>query len=171
MWFRRRKLAADRTPRLGPDERVLTWAATPDEGTVVVTNHGLWLPGRDERIGWHEIHKATWAQPRLTIIPGVPVGPGDGYTVSADGEPVVATLDEPGDVPAQVHTRVTRSVARTAHHRLAAGGGVLVVGRRVPGVDGVSWHVRYDDGTDTGDPLVVLQTTELVAEAAYVPAE
>jgi hypothetical protein len=31
--------------------------------------------------------------------------------------------------------------------------------------------VRYDDGTDTGDPLVVLQTTELVAEAAYVPAE
>jgi len=35
----------------------------------------------------------------------------------------------------------------------------------------VTWHVRYDEGTDTHDPLVVLQTAQLVAEAAYVPAD
>jgi hypothetical protein len=41
-----------------------------------------------------------------------------------------------------------------------------VVARRVPGVDGVTWHVRYDPGTDPDDPAVVSATAELVAEAA-----
>ena len=40
---------------------------TAGDGAVVVTTRGLWLPGRD-RLGWHEIHKATWAGPRLTVI-------------------------------------------------------------------------------------------------------
>ena len=41
-----------------------------------------------------------------------------------------------------------------------------MVGRRVPGRNGVVWHVRYDPGTDGSDPDVVAFTAELVAEAA-----
>ncbi|GAA1745407.1 hypothetical protein [Luedemannella helvata] len=171
MWGRGKKLPAERRPALERDERVLGWARTTDDGTVVTTNRGLWLPGRAERLGWHEIHKATWDNPRLTITPGAPVGDGDGYTIMADQPPIRVSLTDPGDVPSQINTRVTRSVAVSTHHTLAAGGAVRVVGRRVPGVDGVTWHVRYDEGTDAHDPLVVLQTAQLVAEAAYVPTE
>ncbi len=45
-----------------------------------------------------------------------------------------------------------RSVAYTAHHHLPAGGGARIVGRRVPGVNGISWAVRYDSDTDPNDP-------------------
>jgi hypothetical protein len=134
------------------------------DGAVVVTTRGLWLQGR-ERLGWHEIHKATWAGSRLTVVPAVAVSEADGYTVMADDLPVVVALTDPDDVPAQVRDRVTRSVAYTVHHELP-GGGVRVVGRRVPGVNGVVWHVRYDEGTDSGDPDIVAHTTELVTEAA-----
>ncbi len=171
MWGRGKKLPAERRPALDRDERVLGWAATADDGTVVTTNRGLWLPGRAERLGWHEIHKATWDNPRLTVTPGVRVEERDGYTVMADQPTIAVSLTEPGNVPSQINTRVTRSVAASTHHTLTTGGGVRVVSRRVPGVDGVTWHVRYDEGTDAHDPLVVLQTAQLVAEAAHVPAD
>jgi hypothetical protein len=60
---------------------------------------------------------------------------------------VSVNLGDPGDVPATVRERVTKSVAYTAHHPLPTGG-LRVVARRVAGVNGVAWHVRYDDGTD-----------------------
>ena len=41
-----------------------------------------------------------------------------------------------------------------------------MVARRVPGVDGLTWHVRYDDGTDADRPRGGAATDELVAEAA-----
>ncbi len=116
-----------------------------------MTSLGLWLPGRS-RLGWHQVHKATWSGSRLTVIPSVPVGEGVGedgsvYTVMADDAPVVVNLSDPDQVPFTVRQRVTNSVAYTAHYPLPAGG-VRVVARRVAGVDGVAWHVRYDDGTD-----------------------
>lgn len=175
MFGRGKKLPAERRPPLGPDERVVAWAASGEDGTVVVTNHGLWLPGRDARLGWHEVHKATWDpdRSRITVIPGAPVedGEGDGYTVMADQPEVRVPLGDPGDVPNQIRTRVTKSITHSAHHDLSGGGGVWVVGRHMPGVNGTSWHVRYDAGTDPHDPLVVLETAQLVADAAYVPAE
>jgi hypothetical protein len=162
---RKRKVPADVRAKLDRDERVVAFASTVDaEAAVVVTTRGLWLPGR-ERLGWHEIHKATWVGSRLTVVPAVAVSEGDGYTVMADDDAVVVALTDPDDVPGQVRERVTRSVAFTAHHPLP-GGGVRVVGRRVPGVDGVVWNVRYDDGTDPADPDIVTQTAELVAEVA-----
>lgn len=184
--FGRRKPPRALRPKLDPGERLLAWARVADESgrpanggrhqgpVVVATTLGLWLPGRD-RLGWHQIHKATWSGGRLTVIPSVPVGepvPVDGpgsYAVLADGEPVTVTLSDPGKVPAEVRTRVTRSVAYTEHHSLP-GGGVRVVGRRVPGVNGLTWHVRYDEGTPTDDPSVVTATTDLV-RAAATPAE
>jgi hypothetical protein len=74
-------------------------------------------------------------------------------------------MTRPDDVPADVRTRVTRSVAFTAHYPLPSGG-VRVVARRIPGRDGVDWHVRFDEGTDQEDPDVVAATTAIVAEAA-----
>jgi hypothetical protein len=170
--FRRRNPPRAQRPKLTDGERLLAWAPVTENPAqaVVVTTLGLWLPGRD-RLGWHQIHKATWSGARLTVIPSVPVGepvPMDGagsYAVMADGEPVTVALAEPGDVPADVRSRVTRSVAYTAHHPLPTGG-VRIVARRVPGADGLVWHVRYDEGTPVDDPAVVGATSDLVAEAA-----
>jgi hypothetical protein len=162
---KKRKVPADLKSKLDRNERVVASASTVDSsGAVVVTTWGLWLPGR-ERLGWHEIHKATWAGSRLTVVPATPVSEQDGYTVMADDTPVEVALAEPDDVPAEVRDRVTRSVAHTAHHPLP-GGGVRVVGRRVPGLNGLTWHVRYDEGTDVADPEVEAITAELVAEAS-----
>ena len=36
--------------------------------------------------------------------------------------------------------------------------------RRVPGVDGLSWLLRFDDGTDRADPDVRLRAAELLDE-------
>jgi hypothetical protein len=152
-------------PKLERDERFITWSPVAGtEGAVVVTTRGVFLPGRG-RLGWHEIHKATWTNPRLSVIPSRQVGDGDGYAVMADDAPIVVGLTGPANVPAEVRTRVTGSVAFTAHFPLPSGG-VRVVGRRVPGRNGVVWHVRYDEGTDVDDPEVVATTAALVAEAS-----
>jgi hypothetical protein len=126
----------------------------------VVTNLGLWLPGIDgsARLGWHEIHKATWSGRALLVVPAREVATHDTYTEMEDREPLSLTLLEPDRVPDQVRVRVTKSVAYTSHHALP-GGGVRVVGRRVPGVDGLRWTVRYDPGTPAAPDAVA----ELVA--------
>ena len=158
--FRRRpKLPASKRPPLAPDERVIAWAGLAGEDVVVATNLGLFLPGRDERIGWHEIHKATWSGRELTVVPATVVERREGYEVVADLPAVTYLLMDPGDVPDQVRARVTRSVGYSTHH---PGPGVRVVARRVPGVDGLSWAVRYDPGVDIADPAVVAATDELV---------
>jgi hypothetical protein len=184
--FRRRRPPGNLRPKLARSERVLAWARAAEDpqggvggtdgpGAVVVTTLGLWLPGR-ARLGWHQIHKATWAGSRLTVVPatqvGDPVELADGggvrvttYVVMADDAPVTAYLPDPGDVPFAVRQRVTRSVAYTAHHPLDTGG-VRVVARRVPGVDGLAWHVRYDEGTPAQDPSVVARTAQLITDSA-----
>lgn len=166
MWglFRRgARLPADQRPPLDRDERLLAWS-TSATGPLVVTNRGLWLPGRDTRLGWHQVHKAVWSGETLVVTPAEAVSEHDGYAVVADGPAISLDLPDPGDVPDQVRTRVTRSVGYSMHHQLD-GGGVRVVGRRVPGVDGLSWTVRYDAGTDTGAAGLPGRTAELVAAA------
>jgi hypothetical protein len=165
--FRRKpKLPADRRPALEPDERIVAWARADDEGAVVATNRGLWLPGL-HRLGWHEIHKAIWSGRELVVTPASVVGERPGYTVVAD-QPILSTLLlEPGDVPDQVRARVTRSVAYTEHHPLPEGG-VRVVARRVSGVDGLTWTVRYDPGTPEDEAAV--DDLVATAHAATAPA-
>ena len=58
--FGRRRLRE--RPPLAHHERVVAWCSTSD-GAVVVTNLGLWLPGRKDRLGWHQIHRASWSEP------------------------------------------------------------------------------------------------------------
>src|SRR5262245_1243642 len=163
--FGRHKLPGELSPKLAKDERVLAWSRV-DSGAVVATNKGLWLPGRRDRLGWHEVHKATWTPPTLTVIAGASVGKGDGYEVMADQAGVSFRLTEPGDVPLRVRERVTHSVVHTSHHELPGGGGARVVGRHVPGVDGLTWHVRFDPGTDHEDAEVSAAVAAIVAELA-----
>jgi hypothetical protein len=178
--FRRRRLPAERRPDLAPDERIIDWASVAGDDMLVVTNLGAWLPGAASRLGWHEIHKATWSGRQLALVAsrevgadraeagtegvdGAEAGAEGGYTVVEDLPAVVHTLLDPGDVPLHVRSRVTKSIAYTSHHPLPAGGGVRVVARRVPGVNGLRWTVRYDDGTDRDADSVRAATADLVA--------
>jgi hypothetical protein len=164
--FRRRpSLPAGSRPPLAAEERVLAWCAVGDSADVVVaTNYGLWLPGAGDRLGWHEIHKAAWSGRELRITPAEVTEERDGYTVLTDGPVLTFLLLEPGELPDQVRTRVTRSVAYTTHHTLPSGA-VRVVGRRVSGQNGLSWAVRYDAGTSLERPEVIEATDELVGAA------
>lgn len=164
LFGRKPRLPAALRPALEADERVLAWAAVDDARAVVATNRGLWLPDRG-RLGWHEIHKAVWGGRQLAVTPAEVTERREGYLVAADGPPTTVTLLEPGDVPQAVRARVTRSVAVTSHHPVP-GGGVRVVGRRVPGRDGLTWFVRYDEGTDPRGPGVPEATAALVARHA-----
>ena len=181
--FRRRpKVPSDRRPPLESDERVLSWAfvgSDPGGPVAVATNRGLWLPTGGlpnvelpdaARLGWHEIHKAAWSGRELRVTPAEVAEVRDDYAVLVDSPAVSFLLLEPNEVPEQVRARVTKSVAYTAHHPLPAGG-VRVVGRRVSGVDGLSWAVRYDSGTPVDAEQVVKVTNELVqaAQAATAP--
>lgn len=168
LFGRKPRLPAALRPALEADERVLAWAAVDDARAVVATNRGLWLPDRG-RLGWHEIHKAAWSGRELRITPAEVAEERDGYFVLVDAPVVAFLLLEPGELPDQVRTRVTRSVAYTQHHPLPAGG-VRVVGRRVSGRDGLSWAVRYDSGTPVEQPPVVQVTGELVDAARTLTA-
>src|SRR5262245_5692602 len=180
VFWRKPKLPAAKTPELEGGERVVAWSPAGDEA-VVVTNRGLFIPGRS-RLRWHEIHKATWSEGVLRVVPAVrsggepaeeaveaapghqPAEPAD-YAVVADGMPVTVALPAPGDVPKRVRERVTASVAYTSRHSLASGGSARVVGRRVSGRDGLSWFVRYEGAADPADPEVAEATATLVAAA------
>jgi hypothetical protein len=163
--FRRRRLPGSKRPRLERDERIVAWGGAPDGEVLVVTNRGVWLPGTADRLGWHEIHKVTWSGRQLVMVAAREVGRADGYTIVEDVSPTVHTLLDPDHVPEQVRIRVTRSIVHTAYHQLPGGGGVRVVGRRVSGVDGVRWTVRYDRPADLDDPEVRELTRQFVAEA------
>lgn len=166
--FKRRTLPAARRPALATGERVLAWAPSGEsdtvESTVVATNLGLWWQG--ERLGWHQIAKATWDGSTMAIIEAHTVAQRAGYDVIVDQPPRRLRLADPDHVPNQVRQRVTGSVSYPRHHPLqGTPGGVWVAGRRVPGVDGLTWIVRYDEGVDPDDPAVVAITDQLVAAA------
>jgi hypothetical protein len=160
---RKPKLPAALRPALEPEERVLTWAPVGENQALVATNRGLWLPS-GQRLGWQEIHKAAWSGRELRVTPAEVAEERGDYTVLVDGPVQAFLLLEPRDLPDQIRTRVTRSVAYTSHHPLTAGG-VRVVGRRVSGLNGLSWAVRYDANTPVTLDAVVELTDELVSAA------
>jgi len=169
--LRSRRPPADLLAVLEPGERAVSWAVTRDGATVAATTLGLWLPAEGGlwRLGWHEVHRAVWEEGRLTVVGSRAVLGDDrlaalGAAVVEDAEPVVLRLAEPRDLPPEVRTRVTRSVGYSTYHPLP-GGGVRVVGRRVPGRDGLSWVLRFDPGTDRDDERVRRGAGEALATA------
>jgi hypothetical protein len=161
--LRRERPPAEALRSLEPDERVLSWARLDDGSVVVATPLGLWLPAPEgpERIAWHLVDKAVWRGGTLTVIAAV--DPGDGVLEEQPARAV--RLAEPRDLPATVRTRVQRSIAYTRHHTLRPNGGVHVVGRRLPGQDGLTWQLVFDAGTDRNDPALRLQAKRLADEA------
>ncbi|MBA3489642.1 MAG: hypothetical protein H0T78_08885 [Longispora sp.] len=162
--FKRSKLPDEGRPELVDTERIMAWAPVVEGAFLVATNAGLWVT-QGQRLGWHEISKATWSGEVLTVIPG-PVTLHDEVGVVVEEPRMSWLLETPGKLPRQVQERVTRSVAYSSHHLLPGQpGGVRVLARRVPGLDGLLWGVRYDEGVDPTDPAVAALTTELVTRA------
>jgi hypothetical protein len=161
--WRRERPPAEAVRSLEPDERVLSWATLDDGSAIVATRHGLWLRGADgpERVPWHLVDKAVWRDGTLTIVAAVDAGDG----VLEEQPPRSARLAEPRDLPPTVRARVQRSIGYTRHHALRPAGGVHVVGRRVPGQDGLAWQLVFDPGTDRNDPLLRVQAARLADQA------
>lgn len=136
-------------------ERRLGWALTDAGEPVVVTDAALLLPAA--RLEWRQVERASWAPPVLVVD--------EVAEIAGTGARHALALVDEADLPAVVRTRVTASVAWSSHSRLSPAGGVRVVGRRRTGPDGLEWQLVYDEGTDTGDPLVRAQAEQLLAAA------
>lgn len=166
LFGKREKPPPEAVARLDPDERVVSWAPAPG-GAVVATPLGLWLPGVPDRLPWHLIDKVIWRSNTLTLIPAVDSGGG----VLVEQPPRSVRLEQPRDVPQNVRARIEKAIAFTRHHPLpgAEGAGVRrgvrVVGRRVPGQDGVSWQLVFDPGVDRDDPAVRAAASAFVDQA------
>jgi hypothetical protein len=166
LFGKREKPPPEAVARLDPDERVVSWAPAPG-GAVVATPLGLWLPGVPDRLPWHLIDKVIWRSNMLTLIPAVDSGGG----VLVEQPPRSVRLEEPRDIPQNVRARIEKAIAFTRHHPLpgAEGAGlrrgVRVVGRRVPGQDGVSWQLVFDPGVDRDDPAVRAAASAFVDQA------
>jgi len=159
----RRRPPAEAVRPLDRYERVVSWALADSGAAVLATQLGLWLPGADgpRRIPWQLVDKAVWRDGTLTVVAAEDTGDG----VLAEQPPTSVRLAEPRDLPPTVRARVERSIGYSRHHRLEPAGGVRVVGRRVPGRDGLSWQLVFDPGTDEDDPLLRIQAERLVAQA------
>jgi hypothetical protein len=166
LFGKREKPPPEAVARLDPDERVVSWAPAPG-GAVVATPLGLWLPGVPDRLPWHLIDKVIWRSNTLTLIPAVDSGGG----VLVEQPPRSVRLEQPRDIPQNVRARIEKAIAFTRHHPLpgAEGAGVRrgvrVVGRRVPGQDGVSWQLVFDPGVDRDDPAVRAAASAFVDQA------
>jgi hypothetical protein len=166
LFGKREKPPPEAVARLEPDERVVSWAPAPG-GAVVATPLGLWLPGVPDRLPWHLIDKVIWRSNTLTLIPAVDSGGG----VLVEQPPRSVRLEQPRDIPQNVRARIEKAIAFTRHHPLpgAEGAGVRrgvrVVGRRVPGQDGVSWQLVFDPGVDRDDPAVRAAASAFVDQA------
>lgn len=166
LFGKREKPPPESVARLDPDERVVSWAPAPG-GAVVATPLGLWLPGVPDRLPWHLIDKVIWRSNTLTLIPAVDSGGG----VLVEQPPRSVRLEQPRDIPQNVRARIEKAIAFTRHHPLpgAEGAGlrrgVRVVGRRVPGQDGVSWQLVFDPGVDRDDPAVRAAASAFVDQA------
>ncbi|HYT09051.1 MAG TPA: hypothetical protein VEL73_00145, partial [Mycobacteriales bacterium] len=137
--FTRERPPAEALRGLDHDERVVSWAPTVDGAAVVATPLGLWLPGPSgpERLPWHLVDRATWRDGTLTVTGATDSGSG----VLDEQPPRSVRLARPRDLPQTVRVRVERGIAFTRHHALPPGGGVRIVGRRVPGLDGLTWQL------------------------------
>ena len=164
-----RLLQRDRPPgdvlgRLARDERVVGWATTTEATAVVATQLGLWLPAPDgppERVSWHLVNKAVWRDGTLTVTPALDAGDG----VLEELPPRAVPLAVPRNLPVVVRSRVENSIVFSRHFSLPPTGGVRVVGRRVPGRDGLSWQAVFDPATDRDNPLVCDELARLVQRA------
>jgi hypothetical protein len=128
---------------LDPEEHVVAFADVRSGGHLVVTNLGVWFPRADERVGWHLVSKATWAEGAMTFVVASEEDLGKAFLLH-DGPPRRFALGEPGKVPKAVHDRVTGSIASRARAVLPDGREGWMLERRLPGRDGTVRQIRPD---------------------------
>jgi hypothetical protein len=173
----RRRFARPPQPvRLGveggdPDERILAWGVLArEEGWLVATSRGLRVVGSHAQDGgapalpWHEIALGRWTAAgdggSFTVTPLTEVEPG----VQARLPDRRYVLTDAGDLPAVVRRRVDQTVVVSRREPLPAGGGVLLVARRVPGQAAREWTVVFDDDADRHDPAARETARQKLAE-------
>ena len=143
------KVAKSRLPKQAresagvPDgERVIAWAPMQRDPQqfVIATSTGLYA--RSSFIPWSGIIRAQWNEPFLEVTTEQPDGTSQRLRIP---------IDEPGNLPAAVHTQVTANVIVSERLQLANGSQCLAAARRQPG-DEISWTVVFDEGVDPADP-------------------
>jgi hypothetical protein len=156
-----------------PDERVLAWGRLArEEGWLVATSRGLRIvPPQVASVAdvtvlrWHEIALARWTAAgeggTFTVTPLTEVEPG----VQARLPEHRYVLTDAGDLPAVVRRRVDETVVASQRAPLPAGGGVLLVARRVPGQAAREWTVVFDHEADRNDPAARETARQKLAEA------
>lgn len=129
---------------LGRRERVLALASTTDGDYVVATDRAVHLPGPGgyERLPWERVENAEWYEAGLRL------------RVLGDRRLRTQVVEAPGALPEVVRERVRATIVVSERARLAGDRGVLVVGRRRPGGDELSWSLVFDRGLDPDDPRV-----------------
>jgi hypothetical protein len=143
---------------LGPGERRVAWATTPDGAPVVASTRALYLPD-GATLGWDEIERAHWEKPVLHLIELTEQeGSGQRHEVALD-------LEHDTDLPQEVRTRVSASFAWSSHVKLRPAGGVRIVGRRRAGMEVLDWQLVFDRETNPHDPALRAQA-EQALEAA-----
>lgn len=148
---------------LPPGERVVSWADAADGSVVLASPAGLWWPDADGRrlIGWHHIDKATWRDGTLTVVEADIVDD----LLLVDRAPVAVELTVPRDLPPVVRKRIEANVVRS-EVRPVLGGSVRLVGRRVPGEDGVRWWARLEGAARDSEAVRSAVGAELALLAA-----
>ena len=133
-------------------ERRLAWALTTEGAPLVATPTGLYDGG--EPLPWVQVEKVSWQPPHLSVTEGALV---EGTGPRHDWE-----LAEDAHLAEVVRAQVTSSIGWSDRRRLASGGALRVVGRRVPGEDALLWQVVYLEGADPDDPLNRAEAERLV---------
>ena len=164
------RAAVDATP--DADERVLAWGVLArDVGWLGATSRGLRVvPSYDateaeQVLPWHEIGSATWAATAdgggtFTVTSLTEVEPG----VQARLPEERHVLTDARGLPAVVRRRVDQTVVSSRRSPLPAGGGVVLVARRLPGQAAREWTVVFDDDADRNDPVAREAAREKLAE-------
>jgi hypothetical protein len=143
---------------LGPGQRRIAWAVTPEGAPVVASSSALHLPDGTV-LGWDSIERALWDKPTLRLIELTESeGSGRRHEVTLD-------LEHDTDLPETVRARVSASVAWSSHVKLQPSGGVRIVGRRRTGMEVLDWQLVFDRGTDPDDPALRAQAEEHLSAA------
>jgi hypothetical protein len=152
-------------------EDVLAWGVRSAGGWLAATSAGLRAvpagpdDGAPDLLPWHLVGHARWAAAAtggtFAVTPLVEVEPG----VQARGAVTRHVLSDAGELPAVVRRRVDQTVVASQRHPLPAGGGVVLVARRVPGQAAREWSVVFDDDADRDDPAARQVARERLAAA------
>lgn len=143
----RTRLPREEAAALGvrPGEKTIAWGRLAS-GAVVATDRALYCARVGGRLPWHAVSKAVWDPPYLSLVVVDPSG--------AIVDRPMLDLEEPRDLPAAVHDRVTASVVVSEHVDLGDRAGALVAARRDLDEDEIRWSVVFDAGLDAADPAL-----------------